>query len=217
MSIAHLCVSSGLTFLFWTIASRFEFAISIGEDFLFWPQQHVSRGDVSDRSEQGEVWREVACLHASHKVSSSTTAMSDCFDTYRDRIADFRERLQYVDGATGMAVAVGGRIASVDVFDKPETCQKVWDRLLSGDVFDALEAGKAAKPAEVASVKRLLENSRGRSWEPTEAVGEGEEYRPRPRKAIMRRHWCSTASRSTEVCWPCNAHRRAGNKGLSLP
>ena len=129
------------------------------------------------RSDQGEVWREVACMHASHKVSSSTAAMSDCFDTYRDRIADFRERLRYVDGATGMAVAVGGRVVSVDVFDKPETCQKVWDRLLSGVVFDALEAEGAAQPADATAVQRLLENSRTLSWEPTEAVGEGEEYR----------------------------------------
>jgi hypothetical protein len=129
------------------------------------------------RSDQGEVWREVACLHASHKVSSSTAAMSDCFDTHRDRIADFRERLQYVDGATGMAVAVGGNVVSVDVFDKPDTCRKVWDRLLSGVVFDALEVGKADQPVDTATVERLLESSRSLSWEPTNAVGEGEEYR----------------------------------------
>jgi hypothetical protein len=103
--------------------------------------------------------------------------MSDCFDTYRDRIADFRDRLQYVDGATGVAVAVGARVVSVDVFDKPETCQKVWGRLLSGVVFDALEADKAEKPADATAVERVLENSRGLSWEPSEAVGEGEEYR----------------------------------------
>jgi hypothetical protein len=31
-------------------------------------------------------------------------------------------------------------MVSVDVLDKPVTSQKVWDRLLSGMVFDALEA-----------------------------------------------------------------------------
>lgn len=30
--------------------------------------------------------------------------MSDAFDTHQDRVADYRERLKYVDGATGMAV-----------------------------------------------------------------------------------------------------------------
>jgi hypothetical protein len=129
------------------------------------------------RSDQGEIWREVASLHASHKVSSSTAAMSDCFDTHRDRIADFSDSLQYIDGATGMAVAIGGHVVSVDVFDKPETCQKVWDRLLSGVVFDALEAGETEQQASVADVERLLAASRELSWEQTQAVGEGEEYR----------------------------------------
>ena len=129
------------------------------------------------RSDQGEVWREVACLHASHEVSSNTSAMSDCFDAYRDRIADFRDSLQYVEGATGMAVAVAGHVVSVDVFDKTETCRKVWDRLLSGVVFDALEAGETARSASIADVERLLEGSRELPWEQTQAVGEGEEYR----------------------------------------
>ena len=135
------------------------------------------RAKRGHRSDQGEVWREVACMHASHKVSSSTAAMSDCFDTHRDRIADFRDRLQYVEGATGIAVAVAGHVVSVDVFDKPSTCHKVWDRLLSGMVFDALEAVETDQHATVADVKRLLEASRELTWEQAQAVGEGEEYR----------------------------------------
>ncbi len=36
------------------------------------------------------------------------------------------------------------------MFDRPSTCGKVWDRLLSGVVMDALEAGTPEKVAEVA-------------------------------------------------------------------
>jgi hypothetical protein len=36
----------------------------------------------------------VACLHASHEVSSRTAAMSDAFDMYHDRIADYRDQLK---------------------------------------------------------------------------------------------------------------------------
>jgi len=129
------------------------------------------------RSDQGEVWYQVACLHASHEVSSGTAAMSDAFDTYHDRIAEYRDRLKYVDGATGMAVAVGDRVVSVDVFDKPATCQKLWDRLLSGVVFDALEAGKTDQHATPADVERFVGSARDLSWEQAQAVGEGEEYR----------------------------------------
>jgi hypothetical protein len=103
--------------------------------------------------------------------------MSDAFDTHQARIAEYRKRLMYVEGATGVAVAVGGKIVALDLFDKPSTCRKVWDRLLSGVVFDALETGQADQTAAVADVERLLGSAGTLPWEPAEVVGEGEEYR----------------------------------------
>jgi len=132
------------------------------------------RGHTSD---QGEVWKEVACLHAAHGVESASAAMSDAFDTYGDRIGAYRENLKYVEGAAGVAVAIGDQVMSVDLFDKPATCQKVWDRLLSGVVFDALEAGETNKVASVADVEQLVAAAGDLPWEQGEAVGEGEEYR----------------------------------------
>ncbi len=133
-----------------------------------------NRGHTSD---QGAVWNEVACLQAAHAVESDTAAMSDAFDTYQDRIASFRENLKYVDGATGVAVAIGGKIVTLDVFDKPLTCRKVWDRLLSSVVFDALEAGQTDHYASVADVEQLVAAVGDLPWEQAEPVGEGDEYR----------------------------------------
>ncbi len=133
-----------------------------------------SRGHASD---QGAVWNEVASLNAAHGVASGTGAMSDAFDTYQNRIAKFNEKLRYVEGAVGVAVAIGEKVVSADLFDKPSTCQKVWDRLLSGVVFDALEAGTADQTASVADVEQLLGTAGDLPWEPAQAVGEGEEYR----------------------------------------
>ena len=127
------------------------------------------------RSDQATVWREVDELQTSHGVSSATAAMSDVYDARRDRIDEFQDGLPYVDGAAGMAVAVGDRVVALDLFDKPSTCRKVWRGLLSGYVFDALEA-EARRPA-AGDVHRLLEAAREAAWEAVEAVGEGEEYR----------------------------------------
>jgi hypothetical protein len=132
------------------------------------------RGHTSD---QGEVWKEVAYLHAAHGVESDSAAMSDAFDTYGDRIGEYREKLNYVDGATGVAVAIGDKVVAIDVFDKPSTCSKVWDRLLSGVVFDALEAGETDQHASVADVEQLVAAAGDMPWEQSEPVGEGEEYR----------------------------------------
>ena len=129
------------------------------------------------QSDQHQVWQEVACLQMAHSVESGTGAMSDAFDTYKDRIAAYQEKVQYIDGAVGMAVAIGDRVVSVDVFDKPTTCEKVWKRMLSGVVFDALEAGKTEKAASTSDVEQLLAAASDLPWEQAEAVGEGEEYR----------------------------------------
>ena len=133
------------------------------------------KGDFA--SDQGEVWNAVACLHSAFGVQSGTAALSDAFDTYEDQIGAYRENLKYIDGATGVAVAIRDRVVSVDLFDKPSTCQKVWDRLLSGVVFDALEAGESDQRASVSDVELLIAAVGDLPWEQSKAVGEGQEYR----------------------------------------
>ena len=103
--------------------------------------------------------------------------MSDAFDAYKDRIAAFTMKLRYVEGASGLAVAISGLVVSVDLFDKAATCRKIWDRFLSGVVFDALEAGATDQHASVTAVEELLTQASDLAWEPTAAVGEGKEFR----------------------------------------
>jgi hypothetical protein len=128
-------------------------------------------------SDQGAVWAEVGRQMAALGSTSETGAMADTYERHQGRLDEFRERLPYVDGASGVAVAVGPKVVAVDVFDKPSTCRKVWDRLLSGVVMDALEAGQPGEVAEPADVEGLLSRLRAASWEPAPAVGEGQEYR----------------------------------------
>jgi hypothetical protein len=128
-------------------------------------------------SDQMAVWGEVSRQMASLGSTSETGAMSDTYERYEGRLKEFRERLKYVEGASGVAVAVGPQVVAVDMFDRPSTCGKVWDRLLSGVVMDALEAGTPGKVAGVADVDGLLARLRAAEWEPAPAVGEGREYR----------------------------------------
>jgi hypothetical protein len=128
-------------------------------------------------SDQMAVWREVGRQMASLGSSSETAAMADTYESHQGRLSEFRETLKYVEGASGVAVAVGPQVVAVDVFDRPSTCRKVWDRLLSGVVMDALEAGQPEKLAGVADVESLLSRLRAAVWEPAPAVGEGQEYR----------------------------------------
>ena len=147
--------------------------------------RHLLKASVSNslraghghRSDQGKVWEEVARQQESLGTSSGTRAMSDTFQAHQDRLKEFREKLGYVAGATGFAIAVGKKIVAVDLFDKPTTCGKVWNRLLSGFVLDALESQPEEELVAVADVEQMLRATCGMAWSKAEPVGEGEEYR----------------------------------------
>jgi hypothetical protein len=129
------------------------------------------------QSDQMSVWGEVQRQMSALGASSETHAMSDTYESHRGRLEEFRAQLAYVEGATGLAVAVGPNVLALDVFDKPSTCRKVWDRLLSGFVMDALEARQVENTAGPAEVDTLLERIEKAHWQESPAVGEGREFR----------------------------------------
>jgi len=133
------------------------------------------REDSSHRSDQTAVWQEVQKTQTKFGVSSPTSAMSDTYVSLADKMTDYREKLTYPEGAVGVAIAVGTKLVCVDLFDKPATCQKAWDRLLSGSIVDALEA--PAGHVDLTAVEQLLAESQATTWTQAPAVGEGQEYR----------------------------------------
>lgn len=135
------------------------------------------QADSGRHSDQGQVWHEVRRQQAALGARSSTSAMHDTYRRHEGTVAEFRDRLQYVDGACGLAVALGNRIVALDLFDKPVTCRKVWQRLLSGYVLDALEEQTESGQPELPDVERLLETVGALAWDRADPVGEGEDYR----------------------------------------
>jgi len=133
--------------------------------------------DLGHRSDQGEVWKAVACLNLEQGVSSDTEAMACAFRAKREPLADFQDKINYVAGATGVAVAIGQRVVSIDLFDKASTCERVWKRILSGVAMEALVEGEVKEVASVADIEKLLAVVLELTWEQSPAVGDGEEYR----------------------------------------
>lgn len=65
----------------------------------------------------------------------------------------------------------------LDLFDKPETCHKVWDRFLTSWVLDALEAEDSDRTVDAAEVEAAIRKLDSLSWNPCQTVGEGRELR----------------------------------------
>jgi hypothetical protein len=99
------------------------------------------------------VWNEISRQAKCLGFFSETGAMSDTFAFSGEQIHDFCEHLKYIEGATGGAIAVGNRVVALDLFDKASTCRKVWDRLLSGVVMDALESQRSNSVAESTDIR----------------------------------------------------------------
>lgn len=129
------------------------------------------------RSDQGEVWKEVAKTQAAFCCASPTMAMADTYDSLEKKMAEYREQLKYPEGAVGVAVAVGGKLLCVDAFDQPATCAKAWDRILSGCIVAALEDEKPASPVDAEVVEKVLTESRSATWTEAPAIGDGQEFR----------------------------------------
>ena len=136
----------------------------------------AGRGHGSDQS---GVWSEVSRQMSSHGTSSATMAMSDTFTAAKKAVDEHLSHVGYPEGASGLAVAVGGKVVLVDLFDCPNTCREVWPRLLSGATMDALEADDAPAPTET-EVRDAITAFRARGWEAVPAAGLGEEYRGEP-------------------------------------
>ncbi|QEH33830.1 hypothetical protein OJF2_23600 [Aquisphaera giovannonii] len=131
-------------------------------------------------SDQMEVWAEVGRQMDSLGSSSETMAMSDTFRTFSGQIDEYRQDLAYADGAVGLAVAIGPDVVAIDLFDRPSTCRKVWDRLLSGFVMDALERPGVTGAAGPADVLAALQRLASAMWRESPPVGEGQEFRAKP-------------------------------------
>jgi hypothetical protein len=136
------------------------------------------KAGIGHFSNQGQIWGKVSELHLKQGTSSPTMAMSDAFAAMAGQIEKIQKKIHYVEGATGLAVAIGDKIVAVDIFDKPTTCKKVWNRLLSGFLMEALgEDVQEVKSAKIEDVERLLGRLNKTEWRKVETVGEGDDYR----------------------------------------
>lgn len=127
-------------------------------------------------SDQGAVWTEVSRQMNSLGSTSATMAMADTVAHYKPHIDRHVAEVPYAEGAAGLVVAVGGKIVSVDLFDAPETCQKVWPRIISGMALDAMEE-KESPPVSPEEVNAALAGFQSEPWKQVPAAGAGEEHR----------------------------------------
>ena len=131
------------------------------------------RAGRGHRSDQSQVWNEVERVLGKFETYSATMAVSDCYDSLQANIDQYCKAIDYPEGAVGLAAIVGGKVVSLDLFDNPTTCKKVWSRLLSGLAIEAEESASTGD-ADVLEALEALQNA---NWREVPAAAAGQEYR----------------------------------------
>jgi hypothetical protein len=140
----------------------------------------VSRSFRLEREPDGEqtIWPGLAIQQQQILgVSSATSSLADTRAAHQARLAEALRALVYVPGCTGIAVAIGRRLLSVDLFDKAATCARLWERILSGLLIDALLQPQVTAQPDADGVRILLHQIEAAAWQAVPTVGAGEDFR----------------------------------------
>ena len=135
-----------------------------------------SRGDR--RSDQGEIWNDIAMKSASLGVHSGTSAMEDVYAQQRDRLADYVTAFKLVPGQSGAVVALDGRVVGLELFDSPATFARFFEKLLKSFALDAIDVRQPVKSVPAAEIARdFIAHLMASSAETFAALGDGEDVR----------------------------------------
>ena len=138
---------------------------------------------------QAEVWGEIAAKEARFGAHSQTAALHDLYEREAVDIEGFVRAFPCPAGASGIAVAIGGKLQAVEMFDATSTLVEQWPRLVEGaasayaDHRRAVAAGHApaakARYPDPGALERLLKRAAAATTEAVAgpSVGDGLDVR----------------------------------------
>ena len=133
------------------------------------------RAGRGHRADQGEVWAHLADRASQLRVDSATGAMRDVYARHQADLIAARQALAPQPGQAGALIYMGTRWVGIEVLAGPRLFGRVWPRLCTGYVADAI--GRKPEPWQRLDAGAVLEELVRGQIELTPAVGLGEEYR----------------------------------------
>ncbi len=130
------------------------------------------------RSNQSEVWADVAGKVAFCQADSDTLAMADAYESRDCQLSAYASAFRAKDGQRGAVVAIDGKPVGLELFDSANAFARYLDKLVRSYALDAIEteAGRTLVPTE-AEVRLFLDSIRNAAAERFTAIGEGEDIR----------------------------------------
>lgn len=128
------------------------------------------------RSNQSEVWADVAGKVAFCQADSETLAMADAYESRGRQLSAYVSTFRADHGQRGAVVAIDGKPIGLELFDSANAFARYLENLVQSYAVDAIEteAGRTLAPTEE-DVRRFLDSIRTAAVERFPALGEGED------------------------------------------
>jgi hypothetical protein len=131
----------------------------------------------SRRSDQGEVWEDVALYSRTLNVDSPTGSMSDIYDGHEAALDNYKKAFKAGTNQVGALFAVNGRIQGLEVFDSSVTFANYLERLVSSYAITRLAERGEVEFSATPDATGFLDRVGRASTECFKALGEGDDLR----------------------------------------
>jgi hypothetical protein len=142
---------------------------------------HVYKGYRSSGmpiSDQREVWGEVSRKIDAMGSPSRSDAMQDVYRNHEAKLKELEEKLPAPVDCNAAVFVVAGVVVGSDFFDKRETLQKLWPKLIRSCSLDALEqSSRNATSTPADDISTWLERSAKVTQESFPSLGLGQDVR----------------------------------------
>ena len=130
------------------------------------------------RSDQGQVWAEIANLHEDVGTSSRTGAMRDAYTARSNDLDSYLEAFRFVSGQRGCLGLLNGAVMGMDLLSREDAYRAVHGQLIKSYAMDALRRGNGKAEAPSAQkAEAFLDMARQCRERRFESPGAGQDYR----------------------------------------
>jgi hypothetical protein len=130
------------------------------------------------RSNQGEVWDNIAAKASRMNARSTTGAADAIYETHESTAAEYRRAFKPQRGQVGALFGINGRMAGIELFDSDATFARMFEKVVTSYVIDAIDVDteQQVAPSDEA-VNEFLGQLGVAGTESFKALGEGHDLR----------------------------------------
>jgi hypothetical protein len=135
-------------------------------------------------ADQGAIWNDITEKAERLDAESPSSAMSEIYNKKKDFIRDYTKHFSLAESQIGSVFVINAKVAGMDCFGKPETFEKVFEKLVESYALDAIDTPKSVEKSKVERdrASEFVRNPTTSKVEPHPSVGLGTDCRLESKK-----------------------------------